>query len=95
VAVKLIAPEADSHGMNVKVTSAKAGWYPDPDESGVRFWNGRSWSARGQEVGLLEAGPGGPLVLHGAVDPDYSYRAVARLSRRDHETTWPATAQKF
>jgi Protein of unknown function (DUF2510) len=81
--------------MNVKDTYVKAGWYPDPGTSGVRFGNGRSWGALGHEVNLLEAGPGGPLVLHGTVDPDYSYRAVARLSRRDQETTWPATAQKF
>lgn len=30
----------------------------------------------------------------GNVDPDYSYRAVARLSRRGQDTTWPAMAQK-
>ena len=48
-----------------------------------------------REVGLYEAGLGGPLVLHGTADRDYSYRSVARLSKRGQDATWPATAQKF
>lgn len=55
------------------------------------------------KLALLEAGLAGPLVVHGTTDPDYSYRSVARLSKRSYrfesgkpgEMTWPAIAQKF
>jgi hypothetical protein len=40
-----------------------------------------------------EAGLAGPVVLHGILSPDYSYRSVAQLSKRGQEKTWPAIAQ--
>jgi hypothetical protein len=61
---------------------AGGGWYPDPTGRGVRFWNGRRWSPLSGGVELLEAGRRDPLVVHHQDEPDYSYHAVARLSRR-------------
>lgn len=26
------------------ITAAQAGWYPDPDGSGIRYWDGTEWS---------------------------------------------------
>jgi Protein of unknown function (DUF2510) len=62
-------------------TSIAAGWYPNPEGDGLRFWDGRGWSTLKAETELLESGSGGRFVVTGA-DPhlDYSYQAVARLT---------------
>jgi hypothetical protein len=64
-----------------QVTSAAAGWYPNPEGDGLRFWDGRSWSTLKGGTELLESGAGGQFLVRGA-DPhlDYSYQAVARLA---------------
>jgi hypothetical protein len=75
-------------------TSAAAGWYPNPEGDGLRFWDGRAWSTLKGKTELLESGSGGHFIVNGG-DPrlDYSYRAVARLARhrpRPGSETWAA-----
>ena len=80
--------------MEPQGTSAAAGWYPNPEGDGLRFWDGRAWSTLKGETELVESGSGGQFLVRGG-DPrlDYSYRAVARLARdrpRPGSETWAA-----
>jgi hypothetical protein len=86
---------ADIRLVSEQRSTAKPGWYPNPEGEGLRLWNGRGWSGLSADAELIELGSGGRLqVRAGNPEVDYSYQAVSRLNKRRRpplEHTLPPT----